>query len=118
MLITFKTKSAPSVMMFVEHALPLFAAGGRVFSDGFPKQGVITAGQLAGMIQGIEAEVEATDEHLHEYREDEDDHNDDKLHPMTRPVSLRQRAYPLLELLRKAAKAQEDVLWEETDTSW
>ncbi|MCX5590433.1 DUF1840 domain-containing protein [Alcaligenes endophyticus] len=118
MLITFKTKSASSVMMFVEHALPLFTAGGRVFPEGFPKRGVITAEQLSTMIHGIEQEIEAKEQHENSYHEEDDDDNDDKLHPMTRPVSLRQRAYPLLELLRKAEKEQHDVLWEETDTSW
>lgn len=117
MLITFKTPPAPSVMMFAEHAQPILRAGGRSFPEGFPQRGVITVEQLPGVIQGIEAAMAHSDTHAPTHDPDEQDQEEQE-HPMNRPVNFKQRAFPLLDLLRQAQKAQKEVMWEQADTAW
>lgn len=116
MLVNFKTKKVADVMMFAEHAMPILRSGGRAFPDGFPERGVITAEQLPEMIRGIEAALAKSPEVEPDHHHDDPDR--DPVHPMSQPVSLRQRAYPLLDMLRQAAAAQDDVMWGAADTSW
>lgn len=110
MLIIFQSKSAAEVLMFAQHALPILKAAGKPYGDELPERGVITRDQLAEAISGIERAMAITKET--DENPDTDDDNDDKVHPMTEPVSFRRRAYPLLAMLRLAHEKQEDVLWE------
>jgi hypothetical protein len=110
MLIVFQSKSAAEVLMFAQHALPILKAAGKPFEDELPERGVITRDQLPEAIRGIEQAMALTKE-TDESPESDDD-NDDKLHPISEPVSFRRRAYPLLAMLRLALEKQEDVVWE------
>ncbi|HLU18990.1 MAG TPA: DUF1840 domain-containing protein, partial [Pusillimonas sp.] len=88
MLIVFYSKPAAEVLMFAEHALPILKAAGKPYTDTLPERGVITHEQLPDAIAGIEhalAEGPPID------TTESDDENDDREHPISRPVSLRQR---------------------------
>ena len=110
MLIVFHSKSAAEVLMFAQHALPILKAAGKPYDDELPERGVITRDHLAGAIEGIERAMAITKET--DENPDTDDDNDDKVHPISEPVSFRRRAYPLLAMLRLAREHQEDVQWE------
>ncbi|NLC35342.1 MAG: DUF1840 domain-containing protein [Alcaligenaceae bacterium] len=111
MLIVFHSKSAAEVLMFAQHALPILQAAGKSFDDDqLPERGVITRAHLAAAIRGIEHAMAITKET--DENPDTDDDNDDKVHPISEPVSFRRRAYPLLAMLRLANEKQEDVIWE------
>lgn len=111
MLIVFHSKSAAEVLMFGNHALPILrAAGKKLESDELPERGVITREQLPAAIEGIERAMAISKET--EEGSETDDDNDDKVHPISEPVSFRRRAYPLLAMLRLANEKQEDVQWE------
>jgi len=95
--------------MFAQHALPILKAAGKPYDDALPERGVITHEQLSAAIAGIEKAIAEGPplEHL-----ESDDENDDREHPISQPVSFRQRSFPLLAMLRLAQQHQADVTWE------
>ncbi|HTK00779.1 MAG TPA: DUF1840 domain-containing protein [Bordetella sp.] len=116
MLISFRSKAGAEVLMLSDHAKPLLRAAGKSVPDAFPERGVFTPGQLGPAIAGIEKAVALAPEHP----EDHQDHQDEPhppTHSMARPVGMRQRAYPLLDLMRKAQAKGVDVTWESA-SSW
>ncbi len=109
MLITFRSKASGDVLMLSEHAIPLLRAAGKP-ADVAPEQGVFTPDQLPGAIAALERAIAGAP-----VVPDDDDRDDDDdeppEHPVSRPVALAQRAFPLLELLRKARAQGVDVTW-------
>lgn len=116
MLLVFNSKAAPKVMMLAVDALPILQAAGRPYTDELPQRGVIPHDQLARAIRGVEMAMSIDTEPEHK----DDSHDDDEppVHPMKQPVSFRQRAFPLLDLMRKSAAAEADVMWEPANTAW
>ncbi len=113
MLVVFHSKPAAEVLMFAHHALPILKAAGKDYTDTLPERGVITYEQLPQAIAGIERAMGMDTDP--EYLETDDD-NDDKEHPIAQPVSFRQRAFPLLAMLRLSLKDKSDVTWEPAST--
>lgn len=111
MLIVFHSKAAADVLMFSAHALTVMQVAGRPYTDSMPERGIITHEQLPGVIAAIEHAIATDKEHDQEGAGAEDD-DDVKLHPIAEPVSFRQRAWPLLMMLRASAERQVDVIWE------
>jgi len=109
MLVLFHSKPAAEVLMFAQHALPILKAAGKPYADTLPERGVITQEQLAAAIAGIERAI--AEDQGPEYIESDDD-NDNRQHPISQPVSFRQRAFPLLAMLRLAQEHKADVTWE------
>lgn len=116
MLLVFNSKAAAKVLMFAADALPILQAAGKPYTDGVPQRGVITHEQLADAIHGVEKAMSIDTEPEHA---ENDGHHDEPPTPsMAQLVSFKQRAYPLLEMMRKSAAAQTDVVWEPADTAW
>ena len=65
----------------------------------------ILAEDIPEALQRLEAALKAAPAQLADPRPDEDEDDEE-------PVSLRQRAYPLLELLRNAADSNSNVMWD------
>lgn len=107
MLITFRSKHAGDVLMLSEHAAPLLAAAGKTLGTPFPERGIFTQDQLAPAIAGI-TEAIAQSPAVQE------DPDEDALpvHAIAQPVGLKQRAFPLLDMLRKTQAAGGEVSWE------
>lgn len=110
MLIVFQSKAAADVLMFSSHALNFMQVAGRDYTDSLPERGVITLEQLPLVIQAIERAIETDKEADQENPEIEDE--DIKIHPISEPVSFRQRAWPLLEMLRASLAQNTNVTWE------
>ena len=111
MLITFKCKSYPEVLMYQEHAKRLLDLLNKE-----PERGVITSAEAEHAISLIESEVEESRKHqvsdqvahdVHAHHRDEDDHE----HQAIEVVSFSTRMYPLLEMLRSARDNKTDILW-------
>ncbi|MGG4605822.1 DUF1840 domain-containing protein [Paenalcaligenes sp. Me131] len=115
MLLVFSSKAAPNVMMFAEHALLVLKAAGRPYLDALPEQGVIPHDQLAAAITGIERAMSLDSSHQDS---DQDEEEESHKHPMQLPVSFKQRAFPLLDMMRRSAEADVDVMWEPAHTEW
>ena len=116
MLLVFNSKAASKVMMFAADSLPILQAAGKPYTDDVPPRGVIPHDQLANAIRGVEKAMAIDTEP--EHSEDTVDNDEPPVPVMKQPVSFRQRAFPLLDLMRKSAAAEAYVVWEPADTSW
>jgi hypothetical protein len=111
MLITFKCKAYPNVLMYQEHAQRILDL---LHKD--PERGVITAEEAPKAVQLLEHEIDESRRHqaTDEVEQDVKAHNgeiEDNEHNPVEVVSFPTRAYPLLEMLRAARDHGNDVLW-------
>lgn len=111
MLITFRSKAAPEVMMYQEHAKRILDL---LHKD--LERGVITAEEAPQAVQVLEEEIaesrrhQPTDDVERDVRAHHGD-REDKEHEGVEPVSFATRAFPLLEMLRAARDKKADILW-------
>ena len=107
-LVVFRSKAAGEIFMFAETARRIFEIIGR--SDA--PRGVITAEQVPEALQRL---VSAVDEEKAQLKAAQDEaERSDKEGDGTvqqRPITLGQRAFPLIEMLRAAQKKSVDVTW-------
>jgi Domain of unknown function (DUF1840) len=106
MLVTFKCRAAPDVVMLENLAQYLVGIVGKQLG----KRGVIMHDEMGVAISKLEAAI-VTDKHEraeHEghFHEGEEGHGHHEL-----PIGLAQRAFPFLDMLRAAHKENADVLW-------
>ncbi len=111
MLITFKSKAYPNVLMYQEHAKRILDL---LHKDS--ERGVITADEATQAVNLLETEIEESRRHqaTDELEEDVKAHHgdvEDAEHEPVQTVSFSTRAYPLLEMLRAARDQRSDVLW-------
>jgi hypothetical protein len=119
MLISFNSKACADFFMLSEHACAILELMGKPFTP----QGVITVEQLGHAIAALEAGLlshEATlkaiapddTNSVDKQNLDDIDSDDDRREPSKHtPVSLKQRAWPLLDMMRRAQAKQTDVIW-------
>ncbi|MFP3549210.1 DUF1840 domain-containing protein [Paraburkholderia sp. SIMBA_049] len=106
MLITFKCRSAPDVVMLENLAQYLLGIIGKRLGA----RGVIAHDELGVVISKLEAAI-VTDkqeraEHEGHFHEGEEGHEHHEI-----PIGLAQRAYPFLDMLRAAQKDNTDIVW-------
>jgi len=111
MLITFKCKTYPEVLMYQEHAKRILDLLHKE-----PERGVITAAEAATAVSVVETEIEESRKHqvseqvaqdIQAHDRDADDHD----HVQIEAVSFSTRMFPLLEMLRSARDNKTDILW-------
>jgi len=111
MLITFKCKSYPEVLMYQEHAKRVLDLLHKE-----PERGVITSNEAAKAVELVEVEIEESRRHqptdqmaqdIQAHHANEDDHD----HTPIQAVSFSTRMYPLLEMMRSARDNKTDILW-------
>jgi len=107
MLVTFSSKAGASVLMLSQHAQPIMRIAGKIMEKEIPVRGVFTPEQLGDAISSLE---QAIAQEKPPAQKDEDD--DLPRDALSLPVGLRQRAHPLLELMRQAKQANQPLLWE------
>lgn len=105
MLIPFKSKAAADFFMLQEHAAPLFELMGKPFTA----QGVIAANEAAACLAKLQYGLEAAISKVEDTKESYELEHE---HAAAQPsVGLKQRAWPLIDMLDKANRKQVDVLW-------
>lgn len=108
-LVVFRSKAAGEIFMFAETARRIFDIIGRPEAP----RGVVTAEQVPDALQRLVAAVDEEKAQLKAAREDaelQDKQGGDGT-VQQRPVTLGQRAFPLIEMLRAAEKKKVDVTW-------
>lgn len=107
-LVVFRSKAAGEIFMFAETARRIFEIIGR----GDAARGVITAEQVPDALRRL---VSAVDQEKADIKaaaadsEAQGRRGDDP--PAAAPITLGQRAFPLIEMLRAAEKKKVDVTW-------
>lgn len=107
MLVTFSSKAGADILMLGEHAKPLLRIAGKIVETPFPARGVFTAEQLPQAIARLEQAIDSERAPAPSADEEEAQRESNVI-----SVSLRQRAFPLLDLMRRAEKAGQPILWE------
>lgn len=112
MLITFKCKASPDVVMYEHHVQRIFELLHKE-----PKIGVITAAETTHAIELLQSEIAKTMAHEKSAEVERDvvahhnENGDDHGHEVIEHVAYAARTRPLLEMLIAANKAGNDVLW-------
>lgn len=107
-LVVFRSKAAGEIFMFAETARRIFEIIGRSESA----RGVITAEQVTDALQRLVSAVEQEKADIKSAAATADEANrrgSDE--PAAAPITLGQRAFPLIEMLRAAEKKKVDVTW-------
>jgi uncharacterized membrane protein YkoI len=111
MLISFKSKSSPEVLMYQEHAQRILD-----LLHKNPTRGVITAAEAAQALSVLEQEVAESKLHPetdveHDVHAHEKEENETAEHAVMQRVGFAARAFPLLEMLRSAKQENESIIW-------
>ena len=104
MLITFSTKSAADITMFGEVAVRLLTLMGQ--SGTVP--GALLADDIPAALERLKAGIAVAGA---EPAGNPPLHADEDAEKAPPPVTLRQRAFPLIKLLEAAIRSENDVTW-------
>jgi hypothetical protein len=108
MLYTFKSKAAGNLIMLGPNGDELLQIIGRPRSA----MGVITPEDMPAALQAIEAAIARADAAVRKAdRTPAPDAADNDREPAADPVTLRQRAWPFVEMLQRAHQAGEVITW-------
>lgn len=105
MLYCFKSKAAADVIMMADSAEAVLGLMGRDLSP----QGILIAAELPGYIQKLEAGVAEDDAQFQ--RAIDEAVAAGQPAPRRQGVTLRQRAWPLRDLMQRSLKEGADVVW-------
>jgi len=106
MLVTFHSKASGSITMFGDIAVTLLKLAGH--SGTVP--GALLAAQIPAALARLEQALPAAGAKVESVRSVPPGAEEVDAEP---PVSTRQRAYPLMQMLSAAARRGCDVMWEE-----
>ena len=109
MLVTFRSQAYSNITMFGDVAVKLLTMMGH--SGTVP--GAILAEDVPEALDHLKKAL-TEDRSASVATAAENDKDQEEEESKEIPVSLAQHAFPLLELLKAAAKAQRDVMWERT----
>jgi hypothetical protein len=110
MLVTFSSKAGSDILMLAQHAKPLLTIIGKTDDKDLLTRGVFMPEQLDAAIFSLEHAIAAEPNQHPEKDEDED--SDLPKDALALPVGLKQRSFPLLDLLKRARAQRVPVMWE------
>jgi hypothetical protein len=110
MLVTFKSKASADVVMFGDAAKELIAIAGKDPKD---VKGIVTVEQLPEAIARLRAAIEEDKARQAERDPDEQEERNAEQGKvgMAAPVSLAQRAWPLLKMFEDSLAERTPVVW-------
>jgi len=108
-LVVFRSKAAAEIYMFAETARRLLNIVGKAESE----RGVIRADEVGDALDRLTAAVEQEKAELSDERarRELEERTGDVHSERTLPITLGQRAFPLIGMLRAAQKKRVDVTW-------
>lgn len=111
MLYTFSSAASADVLMFEGPAQKLI---GLIGKDSADHQGIVTVAQLPAAINALQRAIEEERARLAERNQTQDEAAEREAgrSGMTAPVNLAQRAWPLLDMLQTALRAEVVVTWQ------
>lgn len=106
MLFKFKSKATGDLIMLEPNGRRVLQLIGKEPGP----SGIILPEQMAAAVTALEAAI-AEEEARQKAAEDEARAKGEKVQPKPEVVSLRQRAVPFIEMLRRAQAADQEVVW-------
>jgi len=109
-LVVFRSKAAGEIFMFAETARRILAIIGKQDTP----RGVVSAEQVGDALARLAAAVEEERAQIEQARQEAEQaqrRGEPDSAEGARAITLGQRAYPLLEMLRAAQKKKVDVTW-------
>jgi hypothetical protein len=111
MLITFKSKLSPDLLMYQEHAQRLLD-----LLHKSPTRGVITAAEAGGALAILEkavadSKLDAEKDTERDAKGYEQEDGETAEQEKAQQVGFSARAYPFLEMLRTANENGKDIIW-------
>jgi hypothetical protein len=103
-MIRFSSPTSGDVQMLDAHARQLLEVIGKSAGE----RGVIAAAEIPGALAALRSAI-AKDAPQHAHAEDADD--PDERDRQAQDVSLGRRAFPLMDMLERAARNGKDVTW-------
>ena len=109
-LVVFRSKAAAEIYMFAEAARRLLQIVGKTADS---ERGVIRAEEVGDALDRLTAAVEQEKAQLRDEqaRREVDERTGNAHTERVLPVTLGQRAFPLIEMLRAAQRKRVDVTW-------
>ncbi len=105
MLVTFKSRAAADVPMYAENAKMLLSLIGKSLEPESAPKGIIVAADVPAALARLKAAADAS------RRTEKDTGQRDDEPGRATPVGLAQRAFPLIDMLERAAKEGRDIVW-------
>jgi hypothetical protein len=111
MLITFKSKKSPNLLMYQKHVQTYLDLLGKN-----PERGVISTTETARALEILEkaiadSKLKQREEQELEIDQQQGDQEEGKVIPQAIPVDFSARVYPLLEMLRTAQQYGHEIIW-------
>lgn len=111
MLITFKSKKSPNLLMYQKHVQAYLDLLGK-----HPERGVISIAETARALEILEtaiadSKLKQQEEQELEIDQQQGDIEEGKLMPQVISVDFSARVYPLLEMLRTAHQHGHEIIW-------
>jgi len=108
-LVVFRSKAAAEIYMFAETARRLLEIIGKTEAE----RGVIRSEEVDEALKRLTAAVEDEKAQLREdrARREADERSGDAHTERLLPITLGQRAFPLIEMLRAAQRKRVDITW-------
>ncbi len=107
MLVTFRSKAAADVPMYAENAKMLLSVIGKSLEPESAPRGIITAAEVPAALAKLKAAADAS----RRTQKEQSDRSRDDEPGQALSVGLAQRAFPLIDMLERAAKDQRDIVW-------
>ncbi|WP_367067387.1 DUF1840 domain-containing protein [Oryzisolibacter sp. LB2S] len=107
MLYKFKSRATADLIMLEPNGRQLLEIIGKTPDA----HGIVTAAQIPAAIAALEAAVRADDAARGPQADDDQETPEDDAAPQHDTVSLRRRAAPFIDMLRRSAAEGHDVVW-------
>ena len=107
MLYKFKSRATADLILLEPHGRRLLQAMGREPA----RQGIVTAAQIPSAIAALEAAVAADERRRAEAAQADEAKETESGDAEQVTVTLRQRAAPFIDMLRRSAAEGQDVVW-------
>ena len=111
MIYKFKSKSCSDVVMLKPHARRLLHILEKMdINDPEDSAGIILKDQIGVALAALQFAIDAEEASLKSIKNQVKDQDD--LMQVAAPISLKQRAYPIIEMLKRSQRQGHDVIWE------
>ena len=110
MLVTFKSSASGNVHMYAEHAKVLLAAIGKSLEPVEAPRGIIAAADVPAALAKLKSAVDASKRGDAKSGDRSAEKNADQTDGAI-SVGLAQRAFPLIDMLERAARENADIVW-------